>query len=56
MSTDLISGESVWLQRGAVDAAIRATIAIPGVVMPHVLALTPQSDRLGNDGTSTARN
>src|SRR6201999_2207541 len=35
--TDLISGKSVWLQRGPVDAAIRASIAIPGVIMPHVL-------------------
>jgi NTE family protein len=35
--TDLLSGKSVWLQRGPVDAAIRASIAIPGVIMPHVL-------------------
>ncbi|RAV13929.1 esterase [Mycolicibacterium sp. GF69] len=37
VSTDLIAGKSVWLQRGAVDAAIRASIAIPGVIAPHVL-------------------
>jgi NTE family protein len=37
VSTDLISGKSVWLQRGPVDAAIRASIAIPGVIAPHVL-------------------
>ena len=37
VSTDLISGRSVWLQRGPVDAAIRASIAIPGVITPHVL-------------------
>ena len=37
VSTDLLSGKSVWLQRGPVDAAIRASIAIPGVIMPHVL-------------------
>ena len=37
VSTDLISGKSVWLQRGPVDAAIRASIAIPGVITPHVL-------------------
>ena len=36
MSTDLLSGKSVWLQRGPVDAAIRASIAIPGVITPHV--------------------
>jgi NTE family protein len=37
VATDLIAGRSVWLQRGPVDAAIRASIAIPGVIMPHVL-------------------
>ncbi|OBI76253.1 esterase [Mycobacterium sp. E740] len=37
VSTDLIAGKSVWLQRGPVDAAIRASIAIPGVIAPHVL-------------------
>ena len=37
MTTDLIAGKSVWLQRGPVDAAIRASIAIPGVIAPHVL-------------------
>ncbi len=30
VATDLLSGRSVWLQRGPVDAAIRASIAIPG--------------------------
>jgi NTE family protein len=37
VTTDLIAGRSVWLQRGPVDAAIRASIAIPGVISPHVL-------------------
>src|SRR4051812_13686953 len=37
VSTDLIAGKSVWLQRGPVDEAIRASIAIPGVIKPHVL-------------------
>jgi NTE family protein len=37
VSTDLLSGKSVWLQHGPVDAAIRASIAIPGVIVPHVL-------------------
>jgi NTE family protein len=37
VSTDLITGKSVWLQRGPVDAAIRASIAIPGVIKPHLL-------------------
>lgn len=37
VTTDLIAGRSVWLQRGRVDEAIRASIAIPGVIAPHVL-------------------
>jgi NTE family protein len=37
VATDLIAGKSVWLQRGAVDTAIRASIAIPGIIAPHVL-------------------
>ena len=32
VATDLIAGKSVWLQRGPLDAAIRASIAIPGVI------------------------
>lgn len=37
VATDLIAGKSVWLQRGPLVAAIRASIAIPGVIAPHVL-------------------
>ncbi|OBI47615.1 esterase [Mycobacterium kyorinense] len=37
VTTDLIAGKSVWLQRGPVDEAIRASIAIPGVIAPHVI-------------------
>lgn len=37
VATDLIAGKSVWLQRGPVDEAIRASIAIPGVIAPHLL-------------------
>jgi NTE family protein len=37
VATDLIAGKSVWLQRGPVDEAIRASIAIPGVIAPHVV-------------------
>ena len=37
VTTDLIAGKSVWLQRGPVDEAIRASIAIPGIIAPHVL-------------------
>ncbi|PRC46224.1 esterase, partial [Mycobacterium sp. ITM-2017-0098] len=37
VATDLITGKSVWMQRGPVDDAIRASIAIPGIIVPHVL-------------------
>lgn len=37
VSTDLIAGRSVWLQRGPIDSAIRASIAIPGVIAPYLL-------------------
>ena len=37
VATDLITGKSVWIQHGPVDEAIRASIAIPGVITPHVL-------------------
>jgi NTE family protein len=37
VTTDLLAGKSVWLQRGPVDEAIRASIAIPGVISPHVI-------------------
>jgi NTE family protein len=37
VTTDLIAGRSVWLQRGPLDEAIRASIAIPGVIAPHIL-------------------
>ena len=37
VATDLIAGKSVWLQRGPLDHAIRASIAIPGIFTPHVL-------------------
>src|SRR5581483_922546 len=37
VATDLLAGKSVWLQRGPVDEAIRASIAIPGVIAPHVV-------------------
>jgi len=35
VATDLLAGKSVWFQRGPVDEAIRASIAIPGVIAPH---------------------
>jgi predicted acylesterase/phospholipase RssA len=35
VATDLLTGKSVWFQRGPIEAAIRASIAIPGVIAPH---------------------
>src|SRR3984885_2904530 len=37
VATDLLAGKSVWLQHGPVDEAIRASIATPGVIAPHVV-------------------
>jgi NTE family protein len=37
VTTDLITGKALWLQRGPLDVAIRASIAIPGMIAPHVL-------------------
>ncbi len=37
VTTDLIAGRSVWLQRGPLDQAIRASIAIPGVIAPYLV-------------------
>ena len=37
VTTDLIAGRSVWLQRGPLDQAIRASVAIPGVIAPYVV-------------------
>jgi len=45
VATDLLAGKSVWFQRGPLDEAIRASIAIPGVIAPHAV-----SGRLLADG------
>jgi len=37
VATDLLAGKPVWFQRGPLDEAIRASIAIPGVITPHVV-------------------
>lgn len=37
VATDLAARKEVWFQHGPVDVAIRASIAIPGVVTPVVL-------------------
>jgi NTE family protein len=34
VATDLLSRREVWLQRGRVDLAIRASIALPGIFTP----------------------
>ena len=36
VTTDLIAGKSLWLQRGPLDVAIRASIGIPGVISPYL--------------------
>ncbi len=36
VATDLNAGRSVWFQRGSLVEAIRASIAIPGVISPHI--------------------
>jgi len=45
VATDLISRREVWLQRGRIDLAIRASIALPGIFTPVML-----NDRLLADG------
>jgi NTE family protein len=37
VATDLVARKEVWFQRGPVDTAIRASIAIPGVITPVML-------------------
>lgn len=37
VATDLFARKEVWFQKGPLDAAIRASIAIPGVITPVML-------------------
>lgn len=37
VATDLLSGREVWFQRGPLDVAIRASIALPGIFTPVAL-------------------
>ncbi len=37
VATDLEARREVWFRRGPVDAAVRASVAIPGVITPAVL-------------------
>ena len=37
VATDLLARKAVWFQRGPVEAAVRASIAMPGVFTPVVL-------------------
>jgi NTE family protein len=48
VATDLLARKEVWFQRGRVDVAIRASIAIPTVITPVVL-----NGRLLADGALT---
>ncbi|HUI19567.1 MAG TPA: patatin-like phospholipase family protein [Methylocella sp.] len=34
IATDLVSGREIWLQSGAIDEAVRASIALPGIFSP----------------------
>ncbi len=34
VATDMASGREVWLRRGAIDQAVRASIALPGIFSP----------------------
>ena len=47
VATDLTAGRSIWYQRGSLVDAIRASIAIPGVISPH----SYQGRILGDGGT-----
>lgn len=35
IATDLSTGREVWLERGAIDEAVRASIALPGLLNPY---------------------
>lgn len=45
VATDLLARREVWFQRGSLASAVRASIAIPGVITPVV-----QDDRIFADG------
>ena len=34
VATDLASGREVWIREGAIDVAVRASIAMPGIISP----------------------
>jgi NTE family protein len=34
VATDLVSGREIWLQSGPIDEAVRASIALPGILSP----------------------
>lgn len=37
VATDLLAGKEIWFQRGRVDAAIRASVALPSFIAPVVM-------------------
>jgi NTE family protein len=45
VATDLLAGREIWLQAGPLGAAVRASIAIPGVITPALV-----NGRLLGDG------
>jgi NTE family protein len=49
VATDLLAGKSVWFQRGPLDDAIRASIAIPGVIAPYALDGRLLADAVARD-------
>ena len=38
VATDLSSGREIWLKEGALGEAVRASIALPGLLVPHNVA------------------
>ena len=34
VATDLVAGREIWLQDGPIDQAVRASIALPGILSP----------------------
>lgn len=52
VATDLLAGKSVWFQRGPLDAAIRASIAIPRGDRPTRSRRTPAGRRRNPGSTA----
>jgi NTE family protein len=37
IATDLVTGREIWLQSGPIHEAVRASIAMPGILSPHAI-------------------